>query len=125
MQNASAKGPLLALHANCVQCSHFRAATACFLCVKLYCKCNSLTPRVKQLIPVSHRQNLSLHLSHLSPSSLLITGSFQRKTPLFNYLYSCVIVLATGTFGSEIWLLIQQAHLKHHQQKCNETSMTV
>lgn len=49
------------------------------LCVKLYCKCSSPTPGVKQLVQGSQAESFST--------------SFQRKTLLFNNLYSCVIVM--------------------------------
>lgn len=103
LQNASAKRSTA-----CIECClltvcnvHILEQQQLALCAKLYCKRSSLTPGVKQLIPVAHRQNLSLHLPRSSAcrsASLLRTGSFQQKTPLFNNLYSCVIIAGYGHF---------------------------
>lgn len=66
------------------------------LCIKLYCKCNSLTPGVKQLIQSSQANSRPFSL----PSLPLLLSFCARNgklsaeyTALFNNLYSCVIAL--------------------------------
>lgn len=78
------------------------------LCMNLYCKCKGLTPGVTVLIPVAH----GLPSPSIFPA-LLITGVFQEeeKKPAFLIIYIHVSsLLAAGTFGFLIWLLIQSGH---------------
>lgn len=75
--------------------------------VKLYCKCSTLKLEVKQLLPVSGKIFAPSPKFIFFPQywKLSAKTNQQEKTLLLDNLYSCVIMLAMGTFGSQIWLL--------------------
>lgn len=74
-----------------------------FLCVELQCKCYSLTPAEEQLLQGLQAEKKRRKNSSTNPPPSLITRGFQQKTPLFNNLCLCVVVLALGTFGFLIY----------------------
>lgn len=74
--------------------------------MKLYCKCKRLTPGVTVLIPVAHGLRFSIYLSCSAHNWNLS----RRGGATFLIIYIHVSsLLATGTFGFQIWLLIQRA----------------